>query len=120
MFTDTITVTINAQAKALVRINQDQYSSEYRLRETDGEYNLRLRNTTYTDKTRGVQVDRHNIELVHNVYPTTAGALGVVRKAYAVFENDRTDPITNPVNHTVGMAAFMTSANLTKLANFES
>ena len=43
MFTDTLTVTINAVAKVMVRVNQDGYSSEYRLKETDGEFRLRDR-----------------------------------------------------------------------------
>ncbi len=121
MFSDTLTVTINAVAKNLVRINQDRYSSEYFLRETLGEYTLKIRNTTYLDKARGgISVDRHNIELVHTVYPAAPSTVTLKRKAYVVFENDRSDTIVDPVKVTAGLMAFNTEANLTKMANRES
>lgn len=122
MFSDTLTVTINAIAKTLNRINQDKYSSEYFLRETAGEYRLRIRNTSYVDKTRPVpiSVDRHNVELTHTIYPVSPAVNSTVRKAYVVCENDRGDTIVDPVEHWTGVMAFLTEANLTKLANFES
>jgi len=120
MFSDTLTVTINAVAKNLVRINQDRYSSEYYLREATGEFTLRIRNTSYKDKTRGTDVDRHNIELIHKVYPVAPALVGVQRKSYVVFENDRGDTIVDPVKTTLGLLAFNTEANLTKMANRES
>jgi hypothetical protein len=121
MFSDTLTITINAVPKALVRINQDKYSSEYFLRETTGEYRMRIRNTSYVDKSRGgVNVDRHNVELVHTLYPVAPAVNSLCRKAYTVFENDRGDTIVDPVKFTLGLGGFMTEANLTKLANWES
>lgn len=120
MFSDTLTVTINAVAKVLVRINQDRYSSEYFLRETLGEFTLRIRNTTYIDKSRKVSVDRHNIELIQTVYAVAPALVNTQRKAYVVFENDRGDTITDPVKLTAGLLAFNTEANLTKMANRES
>lgn len=63
MLGDSITVTINAVAKILKKINQDQYSSEYLLRETTGEYRMKVRHSTDKALTRGEQMDRHNVEL---------------------------------------------------------
>jgi len=121
MFSDTLTVTINAVAKNLVRINQDRYSSEYFLRETTGEFTLRIRNSSYLDKKRGnMNVDRHNIELIHTIYPVAPAIVNTQRKAYVVFENDRGDTIVDPVKLTAGLLAFNTEANLTKMANRES
>jgi hypothetical protein len=121
MFSDTLAITINAVAKNLVRVNQDGYSSEYRLRETLGEYSLRLRNTTYADKSRGgVLMDRHTAELVHTVYPVAPSTVSTVRKFYSVLENQKTDDLVSPVKHAAGLVAFLTEANLTKLTNFES
>lgn len=120
MFTDTITITINAVAKVLNRINQDGYSSEYYLKGTLDEYRLKLRNTKYTDKARGQVVDRHNVELVHVVYPTTLLPLGIQRKFYSVQENDNTDIIVDNAKFGAGSAAFLTEANITKLLNWES
>lgn len=120
MFSDTITITIDSVAKVLPRINQDGYSSEYFLRETLGEFRLKLRNSTYVDKVRKVSVDRHNVELVHTVYPVSPAVVSTVRKAYSVLENDRTDATTDVAKFGAGTFAFNTEANLTKLINWES
>lgn len=120
MFADTITVTINSVAKVLTRINQDGYSSEYFLRETDGEFRARLRNTSYTDKARSIKVDRHNVELVHTIYPVSPATRPTIRKTYIVFEIDNGDVIATCAKETVGLEAFLTEANVLKLANWES
>lgn len=122
MFSDTITITINSVAKTLNRISQDKYSSEYFLRGTDDEFRLRIRNTSYVDKTRngGLPVDRHNVEVIQTVYPTVDRAHPRIRKYYSVFELDQGDTITDIVNFTVGCNAFLSSGNATKMANWES
>lgn len=121
MFSDTITITVNAVAIVLNRINQDGYSSEYLKKEATQEYRLKLRNTSFTDKNRGgKKIDRHNVEFVQTVYPVSPATLSTVRKAYAVFENESTDDLVSPAKFTAGMLAFLTEANITKLINFES
>ena len=121
MFTDTITVTINAVPKVLNRVNQDSYGSEYFLRETTGSFRLKLRNTKYNDKSRnGLQVDRHNIELVETVFAVAPATTNTVRKFYSVLENDQTDSVVSSAKFGVGIAGFHTEANLTKLLNWES
>lgn len=120
MFSDTITITINSVAKILNRINQDGYSSEYFLRGTTDEFRLKLRNSTYLDKTRGVNVDRHTAELTHVVYAVAPATTNTTRKAYAVIENQQADPITDNAKFGAGFSAFLTEANITKLLNFES
>lgn len=119
MFADTITITINAVAKVLTRINQDKYSSEYILRDVNDSFRLQIRNTILTDKSRGVTIERHNVELVQTVFATATTPV-VVRKAYSVFENEATDGVTAPLNFDLGFTGFFTSANLTKLINLES
>jgi hypothetical protein len=121
MFADTLTVTINAVAKNLVRINQDGYSSEYFLRETLGEFRLKLRNSSYTDKTRtGKKIDRHNVELTHTIYPVAPATLSTIRKVYTVFEFDQGDDLALSAKTVAGHSAFVTEANATKLLNWES
>lgn len=121
MFSDTITITINAIAKILNRVNQDSYGSEYYLRETLGQFRLKLRNSTYADKTRGsIKVDRHNVELVHTVFPVAPATIPTIRKFYSVLENDQVDPVVDSAKFGAGTAAFLTEANLTKLLNWES
>lgn len=71
MLGDTITITVNAVAKALKKINQDSYSSEYLLREVDGEYRLKVRHSTDKGTIRGEIMDRHNVELSRTVFGTS-------------------------------------------------
>lgn len=123
MFADPTTVTINGVAKALTRIRQDNYSSEYLLKSTTEEHRLFIRNTSYTDKKRGVLIDRHNVELRHTVFPVSPSTLSTVRKVYFVIENQQGDTLTDPVLEAAGLFAWGTSstnANLTKLMNQES
>jgi len=119
MFTDTITFTINAVAKVMSRINQDKYSSEYFLREATGEYRARIRHSNYVDKTRGVTVDRHNVELTQTVFASGTNPQ-VNRKAYLVFEDDVRDDMTVVGQFVSGFAGFLTSGNITKFTNWES
>lgn len=122
MFADTISITINGAAKVLSRINQDGYSSEYRLRETTGNFTLRIRNTSFSDKTRsGVKVDRHNCELTEILYAVAPATIDTKRKCFVTFEHDTTDSVTGPVKLSFGLVNnFLTEPNLTKLVNFES
>jgi hypothetical protein len=120
MFSDTITITIDSVAKVLNRINQDGYSSEYFLRETTGDFRLKIRNTSYTDKSRAVVIDRHNCELVQTVYPADVGASNRILKSYYVFEIEQADDIAVAIDTFVGHVAFLTEANMTKMANWES
>lgn len=120
MFADPLTVTINSVAHNLVRINQDKYSSEYLLRYATDEYKLNIRNTSYTDKKRGVSIDRHNIELVHTVFPVAPATRSTVRKTYAVIENQQGDTLVDPRNTALGLFAVLTAGNIDKMMNFES
>lgn len=100
MFPNTITITIDGNAKVLTKITEQNYSSEYRLRETSGNMTLRIRHSNYADKARlNKSVDRHNVEFVHTVYGVS-DAPNTVRKTYFVIENDVRD-----VDATVGKTA---------------
>lgn len=120
-FPDTVTITINTVAKALIRIRDDGYSSEYRLRNGSvEEFRMFIRNTSYTDKQTKRQVDRHAVELQHIVFPIAPAEIPTVRKVYTVLENQAVDTIVDPVKFAAGFGGFLTEANLTKLVNYES
>lgn len=119
-FADTITITINSVAKVLNRINQDKYSSEYFLRSNADEFRLKIRNSSYVNKSTGKTVDRHNVELTQIVYPVSPATVQTLRKAYTVLENERADGTTEPLNFDLGFMAFFTNSNVTKLLNYES
>lgn len=120
MFADPAVVTINAVAYNLVRINQDNYSSEYFLRSATQEYRVKIRNNTYLDKARGVSMDRHNVEIVETVFPVAPATLSTVRRFYVVLENQEGDSLVIPRNNALGLMAFLSSANIDKLLNRES
>jgi hypothetical protein len=120
MFADPAVVTVNSVAKSLVRINQDKYSSEYMLRSATDEYRLRIRNTSYPDKRRGVTIDRHNVELIHTLFPVAPSTRSFIRKTYTVIENEQGDTLTDPQYVASALFAYLSAANITKLMNFES
>jgi hypothetical protein len=120
MFADPSVVTVNAVAKNLVRINQDRYSSEYLLRSATDEFRLNIRNTSYLDKKRGVTIDRHNVELIQTVFPVAPATTSIVRKTYAVIENQVGDTRADPREVAKGLFAFLTTMNIDKLINHES
>lgn len=121
MFADTLTVTVNGVAKILTRINQDNYCSEYVLRTALERFSLNIRNTKYTDSKRGgVEVHRHNFELVHEVFPVAPATKSLIRKSYTVIENESTDASTDQLNFVLGFGGLLTAANVTKVLNWES
>jgi hypothetical protein len=119
-FGATLTITINSVAKVLNFINQDGYASEYYLKTAVDDYRLKLRNSSYNDKTRGIKVDRHNIELVHTIYPVAPATLSTIRKYYSILENDFSDTTVDISKFAAGVSAFQTEANFLKLLNWES
>lgn len=120
MFADTLTITIDGVAKVVTKVNEANYSSEYRLKEATGDFRLSIRHSSYTDKKNGdVPTDRHNIELIHTIYGS-AGEPNTVRKNYVVVECPAKDDATAVVKESVGFAGFLTSPNLTKALNWES
>lgn len=73
-FGATITVTVNAVAKVLNRINQDNYGSEYWLKSNTDEYRMKIRHQKESPQADGRRFDRHNIELTHRVFATPTAA----------------------------------------------
>jgi hypothetical protein len=73
-FGSTATITINAVAKVLNRINQDNYGSEYYLRSTLEDYRMKIRHSKEAPQADGRQFDRHNVEVTHTVFATSTVA----------------------------------------------
>jgi hypothetical protein len=115
----TLTVTINAVAKVLNRIKDDGSTSEYFLRGTLDEFTAKIRHSRYTDS-RGVEIDRHNVELVQTVFPVAPATKTTVRKAYTVFENERYEDATAALNFDNGFVAVLSSAHNAELINWIS
>nr|QDH89702.1 MAG: hypothetical protein H1RhizoLitter1382_000003 [Leviviridae sp.] len=123
MFADPQTLTVNAVAKALQKINMDKYSSEYLLRSTTEEYRLFIRNSSRFDKARGVQIDRHNVEFRWTVFPVAPATRSYVRRMYAVVENEVGDTTVDPVNLAIALCNWLSASsgsNVSKMINYES
>jgi len=104
-FGTTLTVTIAAVAKVLNRINQDSYSSEWSLLETDRSYVMFLRHSKRKDST-GREFHRHNAELTITVYatPTTPE---YVRKYYSVADFPKETLIATAKDEFTGTLTYM-------------
>jgi hypothetical protein len=118
-FPDTFTVTVNAVAKVLTKINSgNPLETLYRLRGTLDQYDLRISHKTFTDKTRGT-VNRHGMELIHTVYPVSPSVIPTIRKTYTVFEETPTDVVADVQKFDEAFVAALTAGNITKLLNYE-
>lgn len=93
MFPATITLTVNAVAKVLNRVNQDNYGSEYQLNAATESFNLKIRHSIDSRDGDGLVMKRHNVFVEHVVYPTPTTAM----KKETVTVTLRHDQFTDPV-----------------------
>lgn len=77
-------------AKNLTRVTQDNYGSEYLLRESTQEFRVKIRHTKETPRVGQPQLERHNFELTQTIYGTS-GDPDTVRQAYLVLRNSKND-----------------------------
>jgi len=117
MLANTLTVTINAVAKVLTRVNQDSYSSEYRLKSATESLVLKIRNTT--EKYQGYTYERHNVDLSWIINATTT----LPEYHYSASQTFRTravggDPTT--LVQTVAGLATLVNAQAASIAQNES
>lgn len=107
MLGDTITLnlslTLTPEEIVLKKVNQDGYSSEYRLKGDDREHVVLIRHTKENARLKGKLVDRHNVTYTQNIFPTELAPLGETRQAYAVIRvnpevpNDDNEPVVSAV-----------------------
>lgn len=88
--TATITVPVNAVNKVLKRINQDEHSSEYHLKEATQSFTLLIRHSKSKATPSKPSVDFHNMELVQRVFPTPT-APEIVRRSFITVAMDYFD-----------------------------
>lgn len=94
------TITLNLgtvadpQEITLFRVNNDGYSTEYRLKGTDRDHVLFIRHTKEKAKVRGLQVERHNVLYRQEIYPTEFAPQGEIIEAYTVLRVSPQQPLT--------------------------
>lgn len=107
MLANTLTVTINSVAKVLVRVNQDNFNSEYRLSTSTELLVLKIRNTT--ERSLGYPMERHNVDLAW----TTHATLTEPEKFYSVSQTfkKRIGAFQDPTVLTQAVAGLATLVN---------
>lgn len=120
MLGDTITITIDGSPKVLSKINQDSYSGEYFLKESLGEFRLNVRHVKDSVKAGANKRDRHSLVLVHTIYPVVPATAATVRQTQLIIVNDYNDDAAAVAKELVGLEAYGTLSNLTKIVNWES
>jgi hypothetical protein len=125
MFGNSITLNVGTIADPveviLPRINQDGYSSEYQLKESDRTHRVLIRHTTEKSKVNGQTMDRHNVTVQQYVLPTELAPLGSLREAYLVLRmpNSATlDDVSAPLSGLLNFCSV--EANQTSVINWES
>jgi hypothetical protein len=108
----------------LIKINQDQYSSEYLFKNSTGTYRAKIRHnagTTRRANSAGVQVlyDRHNFEVVQTIF--AAGDVPEYeRKFYFVLEVIPSETSVALPDAVADLMIATSNAFMTSLLNFES
>lgn len=86
-FANPLVISVNAVNKTLNKINQDNYGSEYYLRETTGEYRVKIRHSTESAVVGSGKVHRSNVDITYTLFSTTPGVPDDVIQAYTVFRH---------------------------------
>lgn len=119
MFGNTLTITVDAGSVVLVRVNQDNYSSEYRKRDSTGEYRIFIRHTTTKATATAPAQDRHNVEFSYTLFATPT-TLEQTRKSYVVIQQDAGDVEDNLTLALSAWLAASSGANIASLLAWES
>jgi hypothetical protein len=111
----------------LVKVNQDAYASEYRLRGTSYDYVLKIRNSTESPRKDGVRFTRHNGEFTLTLRanpeadpPTSAVPyiVSVTARMPVGGDSDVMKALAGHVANQFGL--YDTGSILQKMLNFES
>lgn len=103
-----------------VKINQDQYSSEYMFRNATDQYVCRIRHTKVKPTaTRPLEYDRHNFEVVRTTFEA-GGVPEFERKFYFVIEHKPGDTVTVLADAVADLMILSTNAFLVSLHGWES
>jgi hypothetical protein len=122
MFSDPLTLTLFGQTDDAVfqRVNQDGYSSVYRLVNATREARLTIRHSKTKATATRLAYDRHNVEIFDTVFATSSMP-EYTRKVYAVAEQLPGD--VGAPNLIVGLCSWLLSSSaapVLKLRNWES
>lgn len=113
-----LVLTYKTIAKSLVRINQDNYGSEYYLREATQDFRVKIRHSVESPQKNGQMFDRHNVEITHTIFSTTVGVPDVIRQAYVVLRNSKTDSASDVADSADMLTDFLTNQHWQDLVSW--
>lgn len=121
MFGDSTTLPLSTGSVVLTKVNSgENYSGEYRSAASATEsYRMMIRHSKAKPLSDGTPRVRHNVEIVHTVFATSA-TLAVVRKTYIVSELGENDPSLVLIDGLADWLIATSNANTVKLLNSES
>lgn len=103
----------------MVKVNQDNYSSEYLFRNATSQYRARIRHTKTAAKNGRPAYDRHNFEVVQTVFQ--AGEVAEYeRKFYFVIEQLPSDTSVEIGDAVADLSIATANSFLTSLLGWES
>jgi len=83
--------------RTLVKINQDNFSSKYLLKNGDKDYAISISHSSRIDSKRKVPVERHSVEVLRTDYNADPTLPANIIKAYCVIENDVGNTVSDVV-----------------------
>lgn len=95
MLANTITLTYSGGPLVFTRIREVGTTSVYRYRDANSTFLVSIKQTSYKDATRGVNVKRHAVDMVVTVNPVAPSIIPEVRKCYTVIENDEVHTVSS-------------------------
>jgi hypothetical protein len=90
-FANPLVISVNGVNKTLLKINQDNYGSEYYLRETTQSFRVKIRHTMESAVVGSGKVHRANVDFTQTIFSTTPGVPDNVRQAYQVLRHGESD-----------------------------
>jgi hypothetical protein len=119
MLGNTIVLPVSGGDITMVKINQDEYSSEYLFRNTTHQYKARIRHTKTNATPTRPAYDRHNFEVVRTVF--AAGAVAEYeQKFYFVIEHLPSDTSVAVADAVADLSIASSNSFLASLMGWES
>lgn len=116
-FANPLVINYAAGTKSLPKINNDNYGSEYYLRESTQEFRVKIRHSKEQARSGTPQVERHNVEFTRVVFATESSP-EITQQVYAVFRVQRGDSVTDAAELGAAMSDLMVEAKWTDLGNW--
>lgn len=117
-FANPLVLTVNAVAKNLDKINQDNYGSEYYLRETTQDWRVKIRHSEDKAVTGTGKVHRANITFTQTVFAVAPATVDNVRSVSITVTSGKADTAVDVGYVGAALSALMVQAKYQDLVNW--